>query len=81
MSSVYAEYLRDIVYLLRERGANAAKECRANESLFNEGREVAFREVLSMMQNQADVFGVPRNEICLSGFDALVDPLDPHPAD
>jgi hypothetical protein len=77
MSSANADYMRDIVYLLRERGAKAAKENRARDSAFNEGREAAFREVLALMQNQADVFGVPRQEICLDGFDALAGSLDP----
>jgi hypothetical protein len=77
MSSANGDYIRDIVYLLRERGAKVTKENRARDSAFNEGREAAFREVLALMQNQADIFGVPRQDICLDGFDALVGPLDP----
>lgn len=77
MNNPYASYIRDIVYLLRERTAQAARENQASGSPFNEGREAALREVLSMMQNQADIFGVPRDEICLDGFEALVGPVDP----
>lgn len=77
MNSVYAAYIRDIVYLLRERGAKAATENRERESDFNEGREAAYREILALMQNQADIFGVQRGEICLDGFEALISPLDP----
>jgi len=77
MNSAYANYIRDVVYLLRERAAKAANENQEGESPFNEGREAAFREVLAMMQNQADVFGVPKDEVCLDGFDALVGAVDP----
>lgn len=77
MDNSYANYLRDIVYLLRERTARTAKENMASSSAFNEGREAALREVLAMMQNQADIFGIPRDGIFLDGFDALVGAVDP----
>lgn len=77
MSVANTEFVRDVVYLLRERGTKAAIENRARDSVLDEGREAAFREVLALMQNQADVLGVPRLDICLDGFDALVDALDP----
>lgn len=77
MSSAYAGYIRDVVYLLREKAAEIASENQRNESPFDEGREAAYREVLAIMQNQADVFGVPKNKICLDGFDALVGAVGP----
>lgn len=79
MSNRYASYIRDVVYLLRERTAQAAIENRASGSAFDEGREAALREVLSVMQNQADVFGIRRDEICLDGFDALFGRVEPPP--
>ena len=77
MNNLYANYIRDIVYLLRERAAKATKENEAGASQLNEGREFAFRELLATMQNQADIFGIPREEICLDGFEPLTGALDP----
>jgi len=46
---------------------------------FEQGRAMAYVEVLSLMQNQADAFQVPREELLLAGFDPEVDPIDPPP--
>ena len=84
MSELYANYIRDVVYMIRERAAQAMKENQSKPSALNEGRELAFREVLSVMQNQADVFQIPREAVCLDGFDPLsgrVDPPEPQSRD
>lgn len=73
----HALFIRDIVYALRERAAAAARENGENGSPFARGRKFAFREVLAMMQNQADTFLLPRDEINLDGFDALLGAVDP----
>ena len=54
----YRNYIRDVVYLLREIGADAQRKSRKTEqsSDFDAGRALAYVEVLSMMQNQADAF-------------------------
>ena len=69
-------FLRDLVLLLRERGSDAATS--EDRSVFDEGREAAYREVLDCIQHQADAFGVPRDEIGLGDLEnPLVDPLAP----
>jgi hypothetical protein len=69
-------YLRDLAYGLRELGSKAALSSRASRSAFDEGRELAYREVLARMQNQADIFGLDKEALCLAGFDPLTGPLD-----
>jgi hypothetical protein len=64
--------------LLRERGAEAQRERNQNpNSGFEQGRALAYIEVLSLMQNQADAFGLDREQLCLSGFEPLTGKLDP----
>jgi hypothetical protein len=78
VEEAYKHYVRDIVYLLREKAAEVTRGNEAGDrSELNKGRELAFREVLSTMQNQADVFGLDKEELCLDGFDALVGPVAP----
>jgi hypothetical protein len=74
-------YIRDLAYLLRERTVEAANERKSSVAAapFEGGREQSFREILSWMQHQADAVGLPRRPICLSGFDAQTDPVDPPP--
>jgi hypothetical protein len=74
----YAAYIRDLVYLLREAGAEAQRERKQNpDSGFEQGRALAYIEVLSLMQNQADSFMIAREEVGLAGFDPLNDPFEP----
>ena len=56
----YKNYLRDLVYRLRENGAKAVAQGRGAQSgrEFQQGRAMAYMEILSMMQNQADVFQI-----------------------
>jgi hypothetical protein len=72
-------YIRDLAYLFRERTVEAANERKRSvaAALFEGGREESFREILSWMQHHADAIGLPRTTLCLSGFDALTDPVDP----
>jgi hypothetical protein len=67
----YRNYIRDLVYGLRELGSKAAHETHPGGSAFDEGRVLAYREILARMQNQADVFGLDKDALCLSGFDPL----------
>jgi hypothetical protein len=75
----YAGYIRDLAYLLRERTVEAQAQKERTSSSFEEGREFGLRQALAWMQHQADAFGIPREEVCLSGFDAMSGPVDPPP--
>jgi hypothetical protein len=72
----YAGYIRDLAYLLRERIVEAQGERSKGGDAFAEGRELGLREALSWMQHQADSFELPKEDLCLAGFDALTDPVD-----
>jgi len=71
MNDLHQAYLFDLVYRLRERTAEAASDHESSGTPFTNGAEAAFREVLSIMQNQAETFGIPLAEICLDGFQPL----------
>ncbi|MBK8213030.1 MAG: hypothetical protein IPK71_04705 [Myxococcales bacterium] len=79
MNSDYADYIRDLFYMFREAAAEAQrdKKTRPEEAAYHEGREMAYVEVLLRMQSQADAFMIPREDVGLSGFDPLKDPLEP----
>lgn len=71
--TTHANYLRDLGYLVREAGEQAKKDAaRASESdrLFQQGRLMAYYEVLSLMQQQAEAFQLPLEELALDGFHA-----------
>ncbi len=40
---------------------------------FQAGRALAYTEVLSLMQSQADSFQIPREVLALDGFDPVSD--------
>jgi len=72
-------YITDLVYLFREAGAEAQrnKSREPEAASYHEGRQMAYQEVLLLMQSQADTFLIPRESIGLDGFDSLNDSLDP----
>lgn len=73
MADVHTNYLRDLGFLLRER-AEAAR-CRAREAKgtpeesFESGRALAYYEVVSLMANQAETFGLPPVDLAFEDFD------------
>lgn len=77
----YKAYIRDLVYILRERCAEARRKSEGTEegSDFDDGRTMGYVEVLSLMQHQADAFQLPREDLLLAGFDPERDPVDPPP--
>ncbi len=79
MNPDYAAYIRDLFYMFREAAAEAQrdKKSRPEEAPYHEGRETAYVEALLRMQSQADAFMIPREDLGVSGFDPLKDPLEP----
>lgn len=76
----YANYLRDLGYLLRERAEEAAREARSTRAkrrveertardAFVDGLSQAYYEVIDLMQHQADVFGIPLADLALDNLD------------
>ena len=75
----------DLGYLLRERAEEAARESRSIRARraphertvegdeFTEGRSQAYNEVISVMQNQAEAFGIPLVDLALEDLDVYRD--------
>jgi len=72
MTDTHANYLRDLGQLVRERGERAKKEATSaapEDKIFQQGRLMAYYEVLSLMQQQAEAFDLALNDLGLSGLD------------
>jgi hypothetical protein len=79
--STEAGYLRDLAYLLREAAFQAKGTATARPADdFQGGRAFAYYEVLSLMQQQAEVFDLPLAKLALEGFDADRDLLFANPS-
>jgi hypothetical protein len=75
MAHDYQAYIRDLVLRLKDE-AEDARENRRDEGTgegFQAGRALAYAEVLSIMQNQADSFLIPRELLALDGFNPVAD--------
>ncbi len=68
-----AYYLHDVGFLLRERALEAKKAKAAarspSEREFEDGRLMAYYEVITLMQNQAIAFNLPFDAVGLEGID------------
>ena len=72
MTDTHANYLRDLGRLVRESGERAKQEgasAAPEDKIFQQGRLMAYYEVLSLMQHQAEAFDLPLNDLALSGLD------------
>ena len=75
MAHDYQAYIRDLVLRLKEEAQGAREDSRDEGSGegFQAGRALAYAEVLSAMQNQADSFFIPRELLALDGLDPVAD--------
>ncbi len=62
-------YLRDLGYLLRELAVEAKQKATASQSEFATGYMAGFHRVVSLMQQQAEAFEIPLEDLELDGFD------------
>ena len=72
MSETHAHYLRDLGYLVREAAEKAkadAASATEEDRAFQNGRSMAYYEVASLMQQQAEAFGISLHDLALDGFD------------
>jgi hypothetical protein len=68
--SAHANYLRDLGYELRRQAEAARVEARAKpDDAFAQGEEHALYSVVSLMQQQAQSFGLPLRDLALDGLD------------
>jgi hypothetical protein len=73
VSDVYRNYLMDLGFLLRER-ALEAKDRRdhmrdTSSGPFQQGRAMAYYEVVSLMLNQCVAFGLDPSDLRLEGLE------------
>jgi hypothetical protein len=74
--SIHADYLRDLGDELRRRAEGATAEARANRNdAFLQGHAHALYSVVSLMQQQAESFGLPMRDLRFDGLDAERDLL------
>ena len=73
MSDMHRNYLLDLGRELREAGRTAKTNLESatdDDRQFQQGRRMAYYEVLSLMQQQAAAFNLPLRDLSLDGFDA-----------
>lgn len=73
-NDVYKNYLFDLGPIIMERALEARTEKRATSNTTSEkdyaaGRLMAFNEVISIMQQQAEGLGIPLKDLRLDGIE------------
>lgn len=71
--SVHSDYLCDLGLLIKEMAFEAKEVCKKSPSEFSFGYLAGFHRVVSLMQQQAEAFGISHEELGLSGIDADID--------
>ena len=72
MTDTHRNYLSDLGDLIRRSGEQAKKavdKSSGDDLPFEQGRRMAYVEVLSLMQQQASAFNLPLRDLRLEGFD------------
>jgi hypothetical protein len=78
--SPHAYYLRDLGFLLREYAEKAVRAARRPDATeFEQGRRMAYYEVVSLMQDQARTFDLPLADLALADLDPDRDILSDEP--
>ena len=60
----YKNYLRDLIYLMKEY-----IDKQITDDDFSNGVKQGYSEVLDLIENQADAFGIDLNEIGFNDYD------------
>jgi hypothetical protein len=68
MADTHALYLKDLGQILREQALEARKHA-DDGTEYDQGQRFAYYSVLSLMQQQAEAFGLPFDELSLDGLD------------
>ena len=72
-ASVFQSYLHDLGVLVKEGALEAKKNAKRSSSNFDLGYMSGFCRIVSLMQQQAEAFDIPLEQIGLSGIDPYVD--------
>lgn len=68
--TVYQDYLRDLGIIIKEMAFEAKKKANDSGTDFFIGYMAGFHRIVSLMQQQAESFGIPFEHIGLDGIDA-----------
>lgn len=68
--AVYQNYLQDLGGLVKELALEAKQHSREKGSDFSAGYMTGFHRIVSLMQQQAEAFNIPLEEIGLDSIDA-----------
>jgi hypothetical protein len=75
MSDTYENYIADLGDLVTEAARDAIREyhdsINSDSSEFKSGYMMAFHRIVTLMQQQADAFQIPRENIGLAAIDEL----------
>jgi hypothetical protein len=69
MAEIHQNFLLDLGTLLRERAVEARDLAKTSPNEFQEGVAHAYYEVMSLIESQAEAFGLPPVDVALGGFD------------
>lgn len=69
-TTVYQNYLKDLGFLIRELALEAKQQAVKKDTDFSTGYMAGFHRVVSLMQQLAETFDIPFDEIGLEGIDA-----------
>jgi hypothetical protein len=68
----HKNYLRDLGYLIREKAEESQHDARSaapEDRVWEKGRNFAYMEVVSLMQQQAAAFEIPFTDLMLDGIE------------
>ena len=68
--TLYQDYLKDLGVLIKELALEAKQQAIENRNDFSIGYMSGFHRIVSLMQQQAEAFNIPVEEIGLNGIDA-----------
>lgn len=67
--NVHALYLRDTGGTIKQRALEARRDGAAKGGSYADGRLIAYYEVVSLLRNQAETFGISLEELQLDDID------------
>ena len=71
--TVCEDYIKDLGMLIKEYALEGREQAEKSGTDFNAGYMAAFSRVVSLMQEQAQEFGIPLEKIGLEGIDPYED--------
>jgi hypothetical protein len=69
MNNLYENYLLDLGTLVREIAVEAREKHEKEDTEFTAGYRMGMYRMVTLMQQQADAFGIPLDKLKLDDFD------------